>query len=229
MQFGKLTTLKYDTTLEPPKWKCKCECGNITYVQSAKLNNGHTKSCGCSQKDNIKKKIENGISKDPYYEKWKYHLKKGNNPAFFNFETFKFWYKTTQIDKIKPTNKLRMQWNNCISKNQNGDFLNCESYYSWAYKQGYIDNIHYLHRKNKELPHSMTNTEFGFFYEKKFISISDCKKYNFIYNMNESNFYGYIKYKGKIKNTKKYCTFSEMLTEYRQIYKYLFKKNFKFT
>ena len=28
-------------------WKCKCDCGNITYVTTANLNSGHTKSCGC--------------------------------------------------------------------------------------------------------------------------------------------------------------------------------------
>ena len=28
-------------------WKCKCDCGNITYVSSSDLKNGHTCSCGC--------------------------------------------------------------------------------------------------------------------------------------------------------------------------------------
>lgn len=28
-------------------WECKCNCGNITYVQTKLLNNGNTKSCGC--------------------------------------------------------------------------------------------------------------------------------------------------------------------------------------
>ena len=29
------------------KWKCQCECGNITIVNTSHLNDGHTKSCGC--------------------------------------------------------------------------------------------------------------------------------------------------------------------------------------
>ena len=29
------------------KWKCRCECGNYTYVTTSHLNDGHTKSCGC--------------------------------------------------------------------------------------------------------------------------------------------------------------------------------------
>ena len=28
-------------------WKCLCDCGNITTATAAKLNYGHTKSCGC--------------------------------------------------------------------------------------------------------------------------------------------------------------------------------------
>lgn len=32
-------------------WKCQCECGNIITVRGADLRNGHTKSCGCYQKD----------------------------------------------------------------------------------------------------------------------------------------------------------------------------------
>ena len=35
------------------KWKCQCDCGNITYVQTTKLVNGLTKSCGCYQKQRI--------------------------------------------------------------------------------------------------------------------------------------------------------------------------------
>lgn len=35
-------------------WKCICECGNTTIVTSAHLKNGHTKSCGCLQKEVVK-------------------------------------------------------------------------------------------------------------------------------------------------------------------------------
>lgn len=32
------------------KWHCKCDCGNEIDVDTRNLNNGHTKSCGCLQK-----------------------------------------------------------------------------------------------------------------------------------------------------------------------------------
>ena len=28
-------------------WKCQCDCGNFTIVETSNLRNGHTKSCGC--------------------------------------------------------------------------------------------------------------------------------------------------------------------------------------
>lgn len=58
-QFGNLTVL------EPTEkrinngsvvWKCICSCGNIVYVASSNLINGHSQSCGCSRTESIYKK-----------------------------------------------------------------------------------------------------------------------------------------------------------------------------
>ena len=32
-------------------WLCRCDCGNLTKVDSSSLRNGNTKSCGCLQKE----------------------------------------------------------------------------------------------------------------------------------------------------------------------------------
>lgn len=47
-RFGKLIVIKeaYKKNLQT-YWECKCDCGNTTYVSTAKLNSGHTQSCGC--------------------------------------------------------------------------------------------------------------------------------------------------------------------------------------
>lgn len=44
-RFGKLVVDSYDT--EKKKWKCICDCGNVTYVKKGSLTSGNTKSCGC--------------------------------------------------------------------------------------------------------------------------------------------------------------------------------------
>lgn len=37
-------------------WKCKCSCGNLTYISSAHLRDGTTKSCGCYRREVASKK-----------------------------------------------------------------------------------------------------------------------------------------------------------------------------
>ena len=48
--YGKLTVLEYDR--ERQKWKCLCDCGNITYKTTGHLNSDAV-SCGCSQKQDL--------------------------------------------------------------------------------------------------------------------------------------------------------------------------------
>jgi len=38
---------------------CQCECGNTVSVMSSQLLNGHTKSCGCLQKESVRKLNQN--------------------------------------------------------------------------------------------------------------------------------------------------------------------------
>lgn len=46
--FGYLTPLYY---IKGGKWHCKCKCGKEIDVDTRNLNSGHTKSCGCLQKE----------------------------------------------------------------------------------------------------------------------------------------------------------------------------------
>lgn len=46
--FGDLTAIKAAyRRARLTYWECLCICGKTTFVNIAKLNNGHTKSCGC--------------------------------------------------------------------------------------------------------------------------------------------------------------------------------------
>ncbi|MCD2491154.1 transcriptional regulator [Lacrimispora sp. NSJ-141] len=51
-RFGKLVVLEY---VKPEKgmgrWKCRCDCGNITYKRTGHLNAGTAVSCGCARKN----------------------------------------------------------------------------------------------------------------------------------------------------------------------------------
>lgn len=51
-RFGKLTVIKELDKRDQKGlvlYQCKCDCGNITIVNSNHLRTGHTKSCGCGK------------------------------------------------------------------------------------------------------------------------------------------------------------------------------------
>jgi hypothetical protein len=62
-QFTDLTGQKFErlTVIErveqdkyvKPHWKCRCECGNECTVRSDNLWAGHSKSCGCLQRESV--------------------------------------------------------------------------------------------------------------------------------------------------------------------------------
>lgn len=71
-KFSRLTVLrKADRKSSRVHWVCKCDCGKETIVDGSKLRNGHTKSCGCLQKDTIRKiRKTHGYSRTPLYVRW---------------------------------------------------------------------------------------------------------------------------------------------------------------
>ena len=52
-KFGRLTVIERaePTPSGKSRWKCRCDCGNISYPHANKLRSGSTKSCGCLQKE----------------------------------------------------------------------------------------------------------------------------------------------------------------------------------
>lgn len=53
-------------------WLCKCDCGSIKEVRACNLNNGHSKSCGCLNQENLQAasmiaKTKHGLSRTKGY------------------------------------------------------------------------------------------------------------------------------------------------------------------
>ena len=70
-------------------WKCKCDCGNYTYVVGSRLRNGHTKSCGCYMRDiNANRIRTHNLSRTRFYRIWK-NIKQRceniKNPRFYDY------------------------------------------------------------------------------------------------------------------------------------------------
>ncbi len=57
--YNRLTVISRaeNTKAQCVQWLCKCSCGVLTKVTAALLRSGHTKSCGCLQKENAGKRL----------------------------------------------------------------------------------------------------------------------------------------------------------------------------
>jgi len=68
-RFGKLVALKRDKNdkWNQAVWRCKCDCGNITYVTSSNLNLNRIQSCGCLRKNNG---VKHGLRYKTIYKIW---------------------------------------------------------------------------------------------------------------------------------------------------------------
>lgn len=92
--FGRWTVLHY-TGRERRRswWACKCECGNCSVVDSAKLTSGWSRSCGCLQKDVVANRCTtHGQSRrkfrSPEYKVWSGMLSRCDNQNATGFKDY---------------------------------------------------------------------------------------------------------------------------------------------
>lgn len=98
-------------------YKCRCDCGNVTYVSSTNIttSGNKTKSCGCLQKEN---RTKHNKCKTRLYKKFltmKQRCYNKNNP----------YYKYYGARGIRICD----EWLN-----------NFDSFYEWSYNNGFDDN-----------------------------------------------------------------------------------------
>lgn len=95
-QFGRLrvlfpecyTTPKGDKARRAAAW-CVCSCGKMTMVALTELRRGHTKSCGCLQRDVFYEVItKHGLVNHPLYETWKGMKARCRDPKHIAFKNY---------------------------------------------------------------------------------------------------------------------------------------------
>jgi hypothetical protein len=69
--FGRLTAVEFGYIKNGLVfWKCICSCGTKTFVHCSNLKRGHTRSCGCIQKETVVPESEREIrKKDKQYRR----------------------------------------------------------------------------------------------------------------------------------------------------------------
>ncbi len=62
-RFGRLVAIESKNVNGRYSWLCKCDCGNTVWVSTPHLLNGHTKSCGCLNREILSKNNSKIFSK----------------------------------------------------------------------------------------------------------------------------------------------------------------------
>jgi hypothetical protein len=96
-KFGRLTVIKKEETkIKKIRWWCKCDCGNpeLILVVTDHLKDGHTKSCGCLQKEIVSEYGKQTKKYNTYDLSGEYGIgyTSKNEPFYFDLEDY---------DKIK--------------------------------------------------------------------------------------------------------------------------------
>ena len=120
MIFGRLKVIRESGRAKDRHivWTCQCECGNVVNVSSRELVNGHTKSCGCLQKDIISSmRYKHGDRDSRLYSVWKTMKKRCENK---NCKSYK-WYGAKGVSVCE-------EWQDYIK------------FKKWAIENGYNEN-----------------------------------------------------------------------------------------
>lgn len=134
-QFGRLTVIKRAGTTKSKhtSWLCKCVCGKEVKVTIGSLQNGHTKSCGCLQKEIAIKNsykntffYKNGITKKPNYKRL--------SSIYNNMKNRCYYIKSIQYKNYGGRGiKVCAEW---LDKEKG-----FENFYNWAMQNGYREDL----------------------------------------------------------------------------------------
>lgn len=90
-KYGRLTAMKRAENKKgsKAKWLCRCDCGNETIADSGNLRNGHTKSCGCFNKEVVTERFTtHGLRQTRLYKIWSCIKQRCGNPKNCDFPDY---------------------------------------------------------------------------------------------------------------------------------------------
>lgn len=89
--FGRLTAIKWVSTNNQgnSEWLCKCNCGNEIVVNSQRLKNGKTKSCGCLNSEIVTRRNKSGLKYNARHNRL-YRIYHGMKSRCYNENEYHF-------------------------------------------------------------------------------------------------------------------------------------------
>ena len=132
-KFGRLTVLEY---VPGSKYRCRCECGNLSTVHTHSLKKGLTKSCGCVRREvAATKATKHSGADDPLYHVLNAMHQRCENPKSKDFR----WYGAKGVT-------VCAEW----------ALPNFPAFRDWALAHGYRPGLT-IDREDPEGPYSPDN------------------------------------------------------------------------
>lgn len=173
-RFGRLVVLKYsEKKLDGTMWQCICDCGTLKIISGHALRRKLTKSCGCLQKELLKKRSKtHGMWGSPEYNSWHDMHQRCDNPKRKYYKNYggrgikicKKWESFEQFYKdIGPRPDIKYTLERI---NNNGDYKpsNCR----WATRAEQSSNMRnniVFNIDNKTLTLSQISRKYNIHYE----------------------------------------------------------------
>lgn len=130
LRFGRLTVIKqYSNNHGQIKWLCRCDCGGTTTVLGGHLITGHTKSCGCLERETKATQQGLRVKYPKLYRVWSHMKSRCENPKDKSYKG----YGARGIAVCKEWQTLRnfIEWalNNGYKENLTLDRINNDGNY----------------------------------------------------------------------------------------------------
>lgn len=89
-KYGRLTVkAEVESRKYLRRWRCQCECGQMKVIYQTVLRNGHTRSCGCLNKETVHaRNVTHARSRTVEYNAWCAMIGRCENPRNFAYESY---------------------------------------------------------------------------------------------------------------------------------------------